>query len=271
MMKGSYFHNMNLTIKWILLLGLFLTTMSLSAQVKINYGFEAGISMPQIPWKNTSITETYVAKDQVLPFISPLLAFRISAELKRRFHLDGALQYHMTGERYHYQREGSFPHRGDLPVEHYYEWNEWQNYRFHKLAMPVTMTILFKKDRYVRPAVVIGYRANYFLSGSYDLFDTRVASNRTEIESYSLNHDPFDRNTMHTPLNRFYSQMVLGMSAMISSNWKLQLAGNLHPGLMYAERSGCWGGGEMELISGTDLTCTLTYFIKNKRIDARPF
>lgn len=201
------------------------------AQATFRYGAELGFALSQIPirhtytipYRNDEVTETY------RPLVSPLVGLTTDLTIIKHLYFSLGLQYQMTGQRYHYHRDGN-----DMLLGNTYRSDNWENQTFHKLCLPIAAGFT-SKIWGIRPAFFIGYRYNYFIGGKHYskvLFDHDDPSkNYGHERAFS----PFDPKRTGWTIDRFLPQLFCGFSASVKDNFKISATLNTGGMIPYDE------------------------------------
>lgn len=240
-------------MKILLLLGTFTLYLGVSfSQFSVKHGSELGVAFSFLPHsysrviaeRNDLVTETYK------PVYSPLLGFYSQISYKELVHLSLGLQYQMTGQSYHYHREGN-----DLSNNATYRSDEWKTQTYHKFCLPLKLEISGKFKRF-NPSIFLGLRLNYFAAGSF--YRKYVSDHDIDSKDYYFqeNYDPFDKNQVQWSAPRLQRQRIFGFSIQIHEKMKLSFTAASGGGFYFFKSlPSCYA----ESYQNNDFIATLSY------------
>lgn len=203
------------------------------AQLHLHYGLEAGFAFSQFKedYSNNN-EETYSkVRESITAVYSPLLGVSTDLIYKKHLFFSVGFQYQMVGQKYrnHYERN-------NIGAGTSYILDCWENQTFHKLCMPITFGYTLKIKQ-IRPVFFIGYRPNYFLTGTYyykTIYDDENSVNDLLIEKQ---FNPLDSKANALPVQHFQHQFFYGFSLILNEKFKLSVVVNLGKYISYNDNS----------------------------------
>ena len=247
-------------LRHILILTIFLPVCNIGqSQITFNCGPEIGLAFSQLPRFKTSTTIGLHDKVRrtMLPLPGPLVGFNGQLTAKNHFQFSIGIQYQMTGEYYHYHRDGT-----DIIHNAKYISDEWENQTYHKLCIPFTAGFTFRIYK-VHPSIFIGYRPNFFFAGKY--YNKNVFNHdddaRDKITERRFN--PFDPEQCEILPKAFNKQFIFGLS--VSTGQHLEFVITFIPGqiISYAEYApaGFCATGSYNYFRNNDFSLSIKYKI----------
>lgn len=224
------------------------------AQTNFKYGVELGFAFSQFPKSNSYIIQTRNDKvtGTTIPLLSPLIGLKTELTIKKHIQFGAGFQYQITGERYHYHRDGN-----DLLYGATYRTDVWENQTFQKLCLPLTAGLTIKIWK-IQPTIFIGYRVNYFLSGKYyskSVFDHDDSSRDITSE---IEFNPLDRNEIEVTVKHLQRQFLYGFSNSIGQHLKISVTVNSGRSILYSQSAiSCLGYS----FQNNDYLATVTYLL----------
>jgi hypothetical protein len=186
----------------------------------------------------------------MLPLPSPLVGFNGQLTAKNHFQFSIGIQYQMTGESYHYHRDGT-----DINHNAKYISDEWENQTYHKLCIPLTAGFTFRIHS-IHPSIFIGYRPNFIFAGKYyeKRYFNHDDNDRDIIIERRLN--PFDPDQCEIQAKHFNKQFIFGLSVSSGQHLEFMVSIILGQIISYAEYNPYYKG-----FTNSDLLLSIKYKI----------
>jgi len=198
------------------------------AQTTFKFGPEMGIGISQFSKENSYVIQSRndQVKEKRSPVYGPLLGFTTELTVNKYFQFNAGLQYQKTGERYYYHRDGN-----DLLYNATYQSETWEDQTFHKLCLPLSAGLTLKAWKF-QPAVFVGYRPNFFLSGKNSYKFNFDHEDPARDEDSKIEFNPVN---VEFPFRKFRNQFFLGVSSNLGQQLKISLIYNSGKEILYQE------------------------------------
>jgi len=190
--------------------------------------------------------------------------------IKKHFLFTAGLQYQLTGQRYHYHRDGRIPRDYSIPAFFTYTYDKWEQQTFHKLGLPLTIGYTFKIGK-AQPSIFIGFRPNLFLTGKYYYKSVFDATDNSEDETRENEYNPVDPDQAGEPVKRLNNQLLIGLSALIGQHFKINLNYNRGLDIYYSEYEQTGWEPRYTYFQNSDFGLSVTYLLRpmNKITDKK--
>ena len=191
-------------------------SVQLKAQIKINFGPEAGGFITGLPTSSEFSNNDYSSTYEFNPALSPVIGLFVKAEFQKHLFVDLGMHYTKAkteeitfNEDYLEMRDLNF----NLLLR--------TNYEFQKLILPIKIGYSINLNK-LKISPSFGVRYNYYLTGSYKHEDLYTEI-QTNVEHHHLDeYDPFDDQILK-PAEKMNGGFLYGLEFYYNKKVSLNL------------------------------------------------
>ncbi len=186
------------------------------AQVPIRWqaGPEVGYAVTDFPWKREDSGINYQSVETLIPKFNPMVGMRGTMLLGKHWLFGASLQYQLSG--YNLRRNDEL-----IEVDHTVTHDIFHSQRYHKIAMPLSLTYRFKIGT-AHPFVGFGYRAAWINHVRNRGYYQTVSPDSAALNTY-LPYDIQNSHPSQQMIRRWVPQVMFTMGAEIGEHFSFTL------------------------------------------------